>query len=382
MRTNSLGRFVSCITSTWLFCFSPIGFWVPPRLFDKHSTSPSFDMSSRPTSTKRFKRNGAACRVTYSSTIPALGVLPRNGQRKKKYGLLPLIQTIQKRVEETSNLGDLGKLPTKLIFLVLDELQIHAKAALAVTSTSFLKFAGSSCWDLMNMFESPDENMIFLYALERDMTHKQPKLACSHCLSLHEPSMYDTTSRGTNSSKTRYCYKTYQEVHLAQRLQLSWKDMVKFPHNESRTEFAMIYVDRGDENPYHSQPVLQGGYIHMTVEMTKIDSCLYAETRWEIPEATRYARSACENPLRAYMRQISGWLCPHSTWTAFWLSSFCARTNPDRDADICFCFARKRCRYCSTEFGMVIETLADDTECLVVTTWRLLGDDRDPECRE
>ncbi|MCJ1381501.1 hypothetical protein MMC17_004612 [Xylographa soralifera] len=209
-----LQRFMSYIDLAWPRSSSMTGFQISPRPSDEYATSPSFDISSPLMYYKRFNWNRTACLLTYSATIPASGIAPRNAQQKKKYTLSPLIQTILKRAEDMWNLGDLGKLPTELIFLVLDELPIHARAALALTSTSFMRFEGASCWTAMNGFESPNENMSFLSLLEKDMMRKEAKLACSHCLSLHEPNAFDSIQRLVSSSTTRLCYRAYQEVHL------------------------------------------------------------------------------------------------------------------------------------------------------------------------
>ena len=275
---DTLHRCISCIGLRWLRSTSMPGFQVSPHSSDKHAKSPSFDLPDPPKHHIRFKWEGIARWLSYSATIPSSDFAPRTTlDRKKKYTLSPLIQTILERPEERWELGDIGKLPTELIFLVLDELPIHARAALALTSTSFMRFEGASCWTAMNGFESPNENMSFLSLLEKDLAQKQAKLACSHCLSLHEPSAFDTRRAG--SSTTRMCYKAYQEVHLTPHLRLSWKDMITLPHNESRKEFASIYMDRGHQKPFYSESVSRGGYVHTTVEVLKIDSSLFVETR-------------------------------------------------------------------------------------------------------
>ena len=193
-----LHRFMSCIGLAWPRVSHTSGFRISPLSSDKHAASHSFDIPSPLKYHKRFEWNRTAYLLKYSATIAASDLASRDARRKKEYTLSPLIQIILKRAE-ISELGDLGMLTTELILLVIDELPIYTRAALALTSTSFMRFEGASCWTAMNGFEPPDENLSFLFLLERDKARKEAKLAYSHCLSLNEPNVFTSVQRRVNS---------------------------------------------------------------------------------------------------------------------------------------------------------------------------------------
>lgn len=154
--------------------------------------------------------------------------------------------------------------------------------------------------------------------------------------------------------------------------------MQEIPRSSSRREFATIYVEPIREAYMHLH---RGGYIHVVIDMFKVDSTLCAITRWEVPEAIELVGGTDYFALGKHLKWIPGWLCPHNSWQATWIADFC-NGSAEREEEADDWCPSIRCRYCSTDFSRAIETLADGKRCLVLTTWKILGDDRLPETRE
>lgn len=192
--------------------------------------------------------------------------------------------------------------------MIIGKLPTHAQAALALTNTSFMRLAGASCWESLLNFTDTIENLNYLRALEKDVSNTRSLLACAHCLVLQPRRDFDLDGRdgGTPTVKTylhsyndeflrrndfirnqsgnvpeRTCNVIYGKVHLGHHFHFSWTDMQEIPRSSSRREFATIYVEPIREAYMHLH---RGGYIHVVIDMFKVDSTLCAITRWEVPK--------------------------------------------------------------------------------------------------
>ncbi|MCJ1251156.1 hypothetical protein MMC30_008387 [Trapelia coarctata] len=115
--------------------------------------------------------------------------------------------------------------------------------------------------------------------------------------------------------------------------------------------------------------------------MFKVDSVLCAITRWEVPEGIDLVGDKYEFTVGRHLEWIPGWLYPHNSWQETWVAKFCNGIAERAEEANQWC-PSIRCQYCSTDFTSAIETLVDGKRCLVLTTWKILGDDRLPESRE
>jgi len=376
---------------------SGVYFHIPPKQTDPFATSPSFDLTTQRTWSADVRWGNSWCTISYTG-FP----LAKENLSKRSYRLSPTIRSVIERDDDTQHRGRLAILPTELLLLIIEALPTHARATLALTNTSFMRPLGRSCWESLLNFTDTAENLGYLSALEKDLRNL---LACSHCLALQPrrdfrlvrkhgenqatqmcnvfykrawATHHDLVQKQRGNLTGRTCNVVYGKVHLGYDLHFSWTDMEEFPRNSSRTEFATIYMDKVRRTYVHFH---RSGYVHVVFNLCKVGSVLCAITRWEVPEATDLVSNKDHTTIANHLDWIPAWLCPHNSWQETWVAKFC-NGSVERDEEADQWSPSMRCTYCSTDFTSAIEPRADGKRCLVLTTWKILGDDRLPESRE
>jgi hypothetical protein len=336
-----------------------------------HSTTPTFDLAEHETFQELVYYARYPCLMTCASD-PAL--FPKRARLRKPDPAMEKRATPSATIGKRSvgemtaaSIGFFEKLPNEIILMIVEYLDARSQLALGLTNTVFLLFIEDGLWLDIHANRSPitsndgKSRVGFLALLERDYREKG-MFVCCQCRTMHNSSAFPPEEILKDPSD-RKCYRRFGKISLAYFICLSWPEMRAFPNNSRKTSFATYCMC--NDGP------AAGGFVHVAVEMGKVDSIFFSTTRYEIPAATNSALEGDARTVLRYVGSIPGWLCPHIRLLPWWPEW--GTCHP--------LLAINGCTDCKTDVWMDCEDL-DGRKCLVLQTWRIFGRDADPANEE